>query len=104
MQQLIAVVLIPCMSAVSAPAGKSETVAYACPETAHFLMQDVPAPLTPSQHARNRHLTDGHRDDRMPPEAKQEQAPKKLASKPAAKRAKGKSGKGKKSKRKGKRA
>lgn len=98
MREFIAVVLIPCMSAVSSPPGLSETVAYSCPETAHFLTQEAAPSLTPSQYARNRHLTDGHRDDRMPPEAKKASPPQKLASKS------GKKSKGKKSKRKKRRA
>lgn len=68
MQQFIAVVLLPCMSAVATLPNKTETVAYSCPETAHFLVREEGQLLTPQEYASKVHKTEGHRDDRMPPE------------------------------------
>lgn len=70
MQQFIAVVLLPCMSAIAEPPGRAETVVYPCPETAIFIKRDEGAYITPQEYANNAHLTNGHRDDRMPPEIK----------------------------------
>ena len=81
MQQFIAVVLLPCMSAIAEPPGRAETVVYPCPETAIFLKRDEGAYLTPQEYASNAHLTDGHRDDRMPPEVKKAAPTQKVASK-----------------------
>ena len=81
MQQFIAVVLLPCMSAMAEPPGRAETVVYPCPETAIFIKRDEGAYLTPQEYANNAHLTDGHRDDRMPPEVKAAAPAKKVASK-----------------------
>lgn len=81
MQPAILLVLLPCMSAVVEPAGKAETIVYACPETAHFIYRDEGVFLTPKEYANNAHLTDGHRDDRMPPEVKKAEKPKKVAAK-----------------------
>ena len=81
MQPAILLVLLPCMSAVVEPAGRAETIVYACPETAHFIYRDEGVLLTPKEYANNAHFTDGHRDDRMPPEAKKAEKPKKVAAK-----------------------
>ena len=81
MQQFFALVLIPCMSAVSAPAGKAETIVYSCPETAHFIFRDEGVYLTPQEYAKDRHLTSGPRDDRMPPEVRPVVKVKKVAAK-----------------------
>lgn len=88
MQSFFALVLIPCMSAVSEPAGRAETVVYACPETAHFVYRDEGIYVTPQEYARDRHLTSGPRDDRMPPEVMPVK-PQKVAQK-AKKRSKAK--------------
>ena len=81
MQQFIAVVLLPCMSAMAEPPGKAETVVYPCPETAIFLKREEGQYRTPNEYARKVHLVEGHRDDRMPPEVKKAAPTQKVASK-----------------------
>jgi len=88
MQQFIAVVLLPCMSAVATLPGKTETVAYSCPETAHFLVREEGQFLTPQEYASKVHRTEGPRDDRMPPEVKKPEAKKKAAKKSKRKKSK----------------
>lgn len=97
MQQFIAVVLLPCMSAIAEPSGVAETVVYPCPKTAIFIKRDQGAYLTPQEYASNAHLTDGHRDDRMMPVASKPAPTKKVT-------AQYKNKKKKKSKRKKRRA
>lgn len=81
MQQFIAVVLLPCMSVVAEPPGRTETVVYPCPETAIFIKREEGQYVTPQEYASNAHLTDGHRDDRMPPEIKEAAPTQKVVSK-----------------------
>lgn len=81
MQQFIAVVLLPCMSAIAEPPGRAETVVYPCPETAIFLKREEGPYLTPQEYANKVHLVEGHRDDRMPPEIKKAPPTKKVTSK-----------------------
>lgn len=90
MQQLIAVVLLPCMSAVATLPDRNETVVHSCPETAHFLMREEGSFLTPQEYASRAHSSYGHRDDRMPPEAKKMKPVKSVGKKPKRKKSSGK--------------
>jgi len=81
MQQVFAMVVIPCISALSQPPGTTETIVYVCPETVHFMVVRDTELLTPRKYAVNSHLTNGHRDDRMPPEVKKAEPVKATAPK-----------------------
>jgi hypothetical protein len=81
---LVAIIALPCNSAVSVDDVASTTVVHACSNTVRYVWHERAE--TPMEVARQKHWRSLPRDDKPPIVAAKEVAPKKEAKKPAKKR------------------